>query len=101
MNEKKFLFAQGGRVALKLKQKELWKEIIECKEIYKKKIESHFKQGNMKETWSGIKKITRYSKLKSPLPSNLDLNELTNFMHVLIRLTEISDERMGLSVSKI
>ena len=45
-------------MALKLKQKELRKEIIKCKDIYKKKIESHFKQGNMKETWSGIKKIT-------------------------------------------
>ena len=55
INEKKFLFAQGDRMALKLKQKELREEIIKCKDIYKKKIESHFKQGNMKETWSGIK----------------------------------------------
>ena len=37
-------------MALKLKQKGLWKEIIKCKDIYKKKIESHFEQGNMKET---------------------------------------------------
>ena len=38
-NEKKFLFAHGDRMALKLKQKELRKEIIKCKEIYKKKME--------------------------------------------------------------
>ena len=48
INEKKFLFAQGDIMALKLKQKELRKEIIKCKEIDKKKIESHFKQGNKK-----------------------------------------------------
>ena len=36
-------------MALKLKQEELRKEIIKCKENYKEKIESHFKQGNMKE----------------------------------------------------
>ena len=41
-NEKKFLFAQGDRMALKLKQKGLQKEIIKCKDINKKKIESHF-----------------------------------------------------------
>ena len=32
--KKKFLFALGDRMALKLKQKELRKEIIKCKEIY-------------------------------------------------------------------
>ena len=74
-------------MALKLKQKELWKEIIKLKEVYKKKIKSHFKQGNMKETWSGIKKITGYLKSNSHVQSNLNLFELNNFMHVLIQLT--------------
>ena len=71
--------------------------------IYKKKIESHFKQGNMKETWTGIKKITGYSKPKSPLPSNLDLNELNQFyarFDTIDFSTEIADERMELNMSK-
>ena len=34
IKEKKFLFAQWDRMALKLKQKELRKEIIRCREIY-------------------------------------------------------------------
>ena len=58
INENKFLFAQGDRMAHKLKQKVLRKEIIKCREIYKKKIETHFKQDDMKERWRGIKKIT-------------------------------------------
>ena len=71
--------------------------------IYKKKIESHFKQGNMKEPWTGIKKITGYSKPKSPLPSNLDLNELNQFyarFDTIDFSTEIADERMELNMSK-
>ena len=103
INEKKFLFVQGDRMALKLKQKELWKEIIKCKDNYKKKIESHFKQGNMKKTWSGIKKIMGYSKPKSPVTSNLDLNELNQFyarFDTIDFSTEIVDERMELNVSK-
>ena len=90
-------------MALKLKQKESRKEIIKCKEIYEKKIESHFKQGNMKETWSWIKKITGYSKPNSPLPSNLDSNELNQFYARLDTIdfsTETEDERMKLKVSK-
>ena len=39
INEKKVLYAQGDRMALELKQKEFWKEIIKCKEICKRKIE--------------------------------------------------------------
>ena len=90
-------------MALKLKQKELRKEIIKCKEIHKKKIKSHFKQGNMKETWSGIKKITGYSKPSSPLPSKLDLNELHQCyarFDMIDFSKEIADERMELNVSK-
>ena len=79
INEKKFIFAQGNIMTIKLKQKELRKEIIKCREIYKKKIESHFRQGNIKETWSGIKKITGYLKPKSPFPPNIDLKELNQF----------------------
>ena len=41
---------------LRLKQKGLRKELIKCTDIYKKKIESHFKQGIMKELWRGIEK---------------------------------------------
>ena len=66
-------------MALKLKQKELRKEINKSKEMYKKVIESHFKQGDMKETWSGIKKITGFSKPNSPLSSNSDSNVLNQF----------------------
>ena len=90
-------------MALKLKQKELRKEIIKCKEIYKKKIESHFKQGNTKATWSGIKKITGYSKPHFPIPSNLDLNELNQFyarFDTIDFSTFIADERIKLIVSK-
>ena len=36
-NERKFLFVQVDRMALKLKQKELRKEIIKCQGIYKKR----------------------------------------------------------------
>ena len=38
INEKKFLFAQGEGMALKLKQKELRKEIIKCKEISNRRL---------------------------------------------------------------
>ena len=37
INEKKLLFTQGDKTALKLKQKELRREIIKCKENYKRK----------------------------------------------------------------
>ena len=50
----------------------------------------------MKETWSGIKKITGYSKPNSTLPSNLDLNKLNQFyarFDTIDFSTEIADER--------
>ena len=79
ITEKKVLFAQGDRMPPKLKQKGLRGEIAKCNETYKRKIESHFKQGSMKETWSGIKIIRGYSKPNSPVPSTSDLNELNQF----------------------
>ena len=68
------------------------------------KFESHFKQSNMKETWSGIKKIAGYSKPKSPFPSNPDLNEFNQFyarFDTIDFSMEIADERMERNVSKI
>ena len=47
--------------------------------------------------------FTGYSKPKSPLPSNLDLNELNQFyarFDTINFSTEIADERMELNVSK-
>ena len=90
-------------MVLKLK-KGVSEIIINFKEVYKRKIESHFKQGNMKETWSGLKKSQGCSKPKSPLPSNLELNDLNQF-HVrfgTINLRkEIADKRMELNVGKM
>ena len=57
----------------------------------------------MKETWSGIKKNTGYWKPKSPLPSNLDLNELNQFharFDMIDFSKEIVDERMELNMCK-
>ena len=85
------------------KQKELRKETIKCNKNCKKKIERHFKQGNLKETWSRITKITGYSKSSSHLPSNLYLNELNQFharFDTIGFSKEIADERMELNVSK-
>ena len=58
----------------------------------------------MKETWSGIKKSSGYSKLKSPFPSNLDLNELDQFyahFNTIDVSSEIADEIMWLNGSKM
>ena len=104
INEKKFLFAQGIRMALKLKQKDLRKEIIKCNEIYKKKIESHFKQGNMKETWSAESRKSRDIRSQSRLfHQAYDLDELNKFYATLDTIdfsTEVADEKMELNVSK-
>ena len=57
----------------------------------------------MKETWSGIKKITGYSKPNSPVQSNLNLFELNQFyvsFDTIDFSKEIADERMELNVSK-
>ena len=70
--------------------------------MYTQKIESHFKQ--VKQTWSGLKKITEYSTPKSHLPSDLDLNELNQFyarFDAIDVSTVIADERMELKVSKV
>ena len=70
-------------MTLKLKQKELWKEIIKLKEVYKK--------------------ITGYSKSNSPVPSNLNLFELNQFnvsFDTIDFSKEIADERMELNGSK-
>ena len=49
------------RLQLKTLQKELDKEIHQCKQNYKRKLEANFSEGHSKQTWKGLQAITGYN----------------------------------------
>ena len=100
-NERKFLFVQVDRMALKLKQKELRKEIIKCQGIYKKR---RLRATLSTVLWEKHGAESRKSRKSNSLfPSNLDLNELNQFyarFDTFDLNNEIADERMELNLSE-
>ena len=48
------------RLQLKLLQKDLDKEIQQCKQNYKRKLEANFSEGNSRQAWKGLLAITGY-----------------------------------------
>ena len=57
MQKRKFLQSHN-RIELKIIQKELDKEIKNCKNVYKVKLERNFESGNSREAWRGLQAIT-------------------------------------------
>ena len=48
------------RLQLKILQKDLDKEIQQCKQNYKHKLEANFSEGNSRQAWKGLQAITGY-----------------------------------------
>ena len=48
------------RLQLKILQKDLDKEIQQCKQNYKCKLEANFSEGNSRQAWKGLQAITGY-----------------------------------------
>ena len=48
------------RLQLKILQKDLDKEIQQCKQNYKRKLEANFSEGNSRQAWKGLQAITGY-----------------------------------------
>ena len=48
------------RLQLKILQKDLDKEIQQCKQNYKRKLEANFSEGNSRQAWKGLQGITGY-----------------------------------------
>ena len=66
---------------IKKKQKEVDASIATAKQEYKKKIESHFIQGNIRETWKGLNNITNKQEKKNISHDNAAslVNDLNTF----------------------
>ncbi|GFS07778.1 hypothetical protein ElyMa_004740600 [Elysia marginata] len=79
LNEKKYIFKIADKALLKEKQKELKKVINKCRANYKKKIETHFKSGDIKKTWDGLKLAVNYTQKKGSIPDQFDSNDLNDF----------------------
>ena len=79
MNEKKGLFVSGDKQGLKLKQREIKREIRKCKEHYKVKIQKCFSSGNMKDTWKGLKTAINYTPKPTSVPDSIESNDLNRF----------------------
>ena len=60
----------GNAEDLKTLQKQLNKDIENCKMEYKRKIEGYLKSNNAKDAWKGLKNITGYVTKGSKLPSD-------------------------------
>ena len=61
IQKRKFLQSHN-RIELKIIQKELDKEIKNCKNVYKAKLERNFESGNSREAWRGLQAITGYKR---------------------------------------
>ena len=48
------------RLQLKILQKDLDKEIQQCKQNYKRKLEANFSEGNSRQAWKVLQAITGY-----------------------------------------
>ena len=49
---------EGDRTSLTLVQKQLKLKIRDNKELYRRKLENRLQQNNIRDVWSGMKKIT-------------------------------------------
>ena len=84
LNKKNEAFGKRDRESLKCIQKKLDKSICSSKQKYKRKIEDHFKENNMKDVWNGMRLMSGFntgcSKSKQ-LPDNSVeyANDLNNF----------------------
>ncbi|KAJ8046645.1 hypothetical protein HOLleu_05396 [Holothuria leucospilota] len=84
INKKKQIFGQGDMENLKSVQKELDKILRREKDLYRRKIEKHFTENNMKHVWAGIRMMSGYSNDTSknsrlPSTSTIYANELNVF----------------------
>lgn len=58
LNDKKRAFRSEDRGELKRVQHLLRDKLRECKNTYRKKLETQLQQNNMREVWSGMREIT-------------------------------------------
>nr|XP_054594182.1 uncharacterized protein LOC107378612 isoform X1 [Nothobranchius furzeri]XP_054594190.1 uncharacterized protein LOC107378612 isoform X1 [Nothobranchius furzeri] len=82
LNEKKRAFKEGDRELLRSIQKQLKIKIRDSKEAYRKKLENKLQRKNIKDVWSGMKKITGFKQRKDCTDGSLDTaNELNKFFN--------------------
>jgi hypothetical protein len=65
IKEKRAAFQSGDEAEKKRIQKKLREEIRQAKLEYKKKVESQFESGNMRNAWQGLKSLTGQNKPQS------------------------------------
>lgn len=77
LHYKKRAFLQGDEDRVKEVQRQLKVKLRKTKDTYRRKLENHLQQNNMKHVCSGMKKITGF---KNQFDGNLQrANELNNF----------------------
>uniref|UniRef100_A0A1A8RXB6 Reverse transcriptase domain-containing protein n=1 Tax=Nothobranchius rachovii TaxID=451742 RepID=A0A1A8RXB6_9TELE len=82
LNEKKRAFKEGDRELLRSIQKQLKIKIRDSKEAYRKKLENKLQRNNIRDVWSGMKKITGFKQRKDCTDGSLDTaNELNKFFN--------------------
>ena len=82
LNIKKKAFRDGDRELLKTTQKQIKAQTRKCKEDYRKKLESQLQQNNVRDVWSGMKKITGFKGKGDQTDGGLDrANELNRFFN--------------------
>uniref|UniRef100_A0A8C6NVM8 Reverse transcriptase domain-containing protein n=1 Tax=Nothobranchius furzeri TaxID=105023 RepID=A0A8C6NVM8_NOTFU len=82
LKEKKRAFKEGGRELLRSIQKQLKIKIRDSKEAYRKKMENKLQRNNIRDVWSGMKKITGFKQRKDCTDGSLDTaNELNKFFN--------------------
>ena len=82
LNIKKKAFRDGDRELLKSTQKQLKIQTKRCKEDYRRKLESQLQQNNVRDVWSGMKKITGFKLKEDQTDGGLDrANELNMFFN--------------------
>ena len=82
LNIKKKAFRDGNRELLKTTQKQIKAQTRKCKEDYRKKLESQLQHNNVRDVWSGMKKITGFKAKGDQTDGGLDrANELNRFFN--------------------
>nr|XP_054590293.1 uncharacterized protein LOC129154571 [Nothobranchius furzeri]XP_054590295.1 uncharacterized protein LOC129154571 [Nothobranchius furzeri] len=82
LNEKKRAFKEGDRELLRSIQKRLKIKIRDSKEAYRKKLENKLQRNNIRDVWSGMKKITGFKQRKDCTDGSLDTaSELNKFFN--------------------
>ncbi|KAI3363579.1 hypothetical protein L3Q82_011590 [Scortum barcoo] len=84
LQEKRTAFQSGDRDELRRVQRDLKRKIKECKASYRRKMEDHLQQNNVREVWRGLQAISGQGKneRRNPEPGDRDwANKLNLFFN--------------------